>query len=160
MTFGKFQGKIWHRGQIKRVLKCSKCLEDGHHVATCPNDWKCTSCVKSGHKKADCGGTSDESEATDSDSSDNVDKQNTTIEDLLDPTPANEVMIRKNKSKKANINRSKIQGQQDILQFIRNSKMESLSPNVGKQPTIEGSPPTPIEKVNSNIKKQKNHRSK
>ena len=157
MSFGKYQGRIYHRGQVKRVIKCSKCLEDGHRVATCPNDWKCTSCLKSGHKKAECGGTSDESEATDSDSSDDDDKHETTIEEMLDPTPLSEVNVRKKKSKKSKPGQ-KIPGQQDIVQFIKNAHMQSVSPNAGKQSTIERSPPTPIERANPHNKKQKNNK--
>ena len=88
MNFGKYQGRVYHRGQLQRASTCSKCLEKGHRVADCPNDWKCTLCQKFGHKKAECLGNEDNSdhEATESDSSSSEDTEvETSVEELLNP---------------------------------------------------------------------------
>ncbi|KAK3092391.1 hypothetical protein FSP39_002244 [Pinctada imbricata] len=31
-----------------------KCLQEGHKLAECPNDWVCRACKTPGHKEADC----------------------------------------------------------------------------------------------------------
>jgi len=58
MSFGKFSGRVLHRGQPPRnqprPSKCTKCLETGHRFAECPNDWVCNSCGESGHKRGEC----------------------------------------------------------------------------------------------------------
>jgi len=54
MQFGQFKAKVIHKGQNKKTLKCTKCLEDGHSQSFCPNDWKCLQCNKTGHKKGEC----------------------------------------------------------------------------------------------------------
>jgi hypothetical protein len=54
MTFGHFKGKVIHRGQVKKVVTCSKCLQTGHHISQCENDWKCSQCNEFGHKRNDC----------------------------------------------------------------------------------------------------------
>ena len=57
INIGKFKAKVIHRNQGKnqnRPQKCLKCLETGHVIATCENEWRCMQCKLSGHKKADC----------------------------------------------------------------------------------------------------------
>lgn len=54
MMFGQFKAKVIHKRQIVDKAKCSKCLELGHNIHDCTNQWKCTACFQSGHRKGDC----------------------------------------------------------------------------------------------------------
>lgn len=54
MSFGQFKAKVIHRGQVKPVQNCTKCLENGHIANACKNDWKCVQCKATGHRKGDC----------------------------------------------------------------------------------------------------------
>lgn len=67
MSFGKFKAKVIHKGQIKPVIKCSKCLEVGHNIQACTNDWMCTQCNESGHKRGNCPLNDDQSTDDDRD---------------------------------------------------------------------------------------------
>ena len=55
-VIGKYKAAIFYRGQTveNKPLTCNKCLEQGHMMYTCPNDWKCRQCHKSGHKQSQC----------------------------------------------------------------------------------------------------------
>lgn len=54
MQYAQFKARVIHRGQVVKTIKCSKCLETGHHISECANDWKCNQCNSYGHKQADC----------------------------------------------------------------------------------------------------------
>ena len=159
LNFGKYQGRVYHRGQLQRETTCSKCLEKGHRAAGCPNDWKCTACNQFGHKKADCleNNNNSDNESAESESSSSEDTEvETSVEDLLDPELPHKNLKKKNKKSKAG---KQIPGQQDILEFIKNSKLQNLTPNKGKQSVVERSPPTPIDKQNTTNKKHRNDKN-
>lgn len=61
MAMGRYYGTIWYYGQPRgqknerqKEQTCKKCLEEGHGVAECTNEWKCLHCKEPGHKKQDC----------------------------------------------------------------------------------------------------------
>ncbi|CAG2224914.1 unnamed protein product [Mytilus edulis] len=69
-------------------LVCNKCLQTGHKLMQCPNDWVCRQCKKPGHKQADCtddlssnheDATNEQSDANDADTEDNEAPQSQSI---------------------------------------------------------------------------------
>ena len=57
ITFGLFQGKVFHPGQVSTEsssVTCSRCLVVGHHRSQCTNDVMCRQCNKSGHIAREC----------------------------------------------------------------------------------------------------------
>ncbi|VDI29331.1 Hypothetical predicted protein [Mytilus galloprovincialis] len=55
--------RVFHAGQPEfnrsinyenNVKTCHKCLQPGHLIYECPNDWVCRTCKESGHKMMDC----------------------------------------------------------------------------------------------------------
>ena len=49
-----FVARIFHLGQPKTVLTCSKCLGSGHHASTCNAEVRCRKCKESGHVQSSC----------------------------------------------------------------------------------------------------------
>ena len=67
---GKYLATIIHKGQPfaqKKPIKCNKCLEEGHKIADCPNEWKCRQCFQFGHKENECDNEFSEKEESDHD---------------------------------------------------------------------------------------------
>ncbi|CAG2255778.1 unnamed protein product [Mytilus edulis] len=57
VTIGNYRATILHKGQPTKNrddIVCKKCLEKGHFISNCPNDWTCNICKKSGHKQSEC----------------------------------------------------------------------------------------------------------
>ncbi|CAG2239541.1 unnamed protein product [Mytilus edulis] len=57
VTIGNYRATILHKGQSTKNrddIVCKKCLEKGHFISNCPNDWTCNICKKSGHKQSEC----------------------------------------------------------------------------------------------------------
>ncbi|CAG2211424.1 unnamed protein product [Mytilus edulis] len=62
LPIGKYIGRIFHSGQPEFENRnnnseeriCHKCLQPGHMLFQCPNDWACKICKESGHKMIDC----------------------------------------------------------------------------------------------------------
>ncbi|CAC5359851.1 unnamed protein product [Mytilus coruscus] len=62
LPIGKYIGRIFHSGQPEFENRnnnseeriCYKCLQPGHMLFQCPNDWACKICKESGHKMIDC----------------------------------------------------------------------------------------------------------
>ncbi|CAG2242603.1 unnamed protein product [Mytilus edulis] len=62
LQIGKYMGRIFHSGQPEFENRnnnseeriCHKCLQPGHMLFQCPNDWACKICKESGHKMIDC----------------------------------------------------------------------------------------------------------
>ena len=57
ITFGLFQGRVFHPGQLPddvSTVTCSNCLVTGHHRSKCTQDVVCKQCSKSGHIARDC----------------------------------------------------------------------------------------------------------
>ena len=58
MKIGKYTARVFHYGQETeddndRFL-CNKCLQKGHNIRNCPNEWTCRRCNQSGHKMLEC----------------------------------------------------------------------------------------------------------
>lgn len=161
MAFGQFKAKVIHRGQVKPVLKCTKCLEDGHYAKTCPNDWKCRQCNKVGHKQADCpldDITSSESEedtpheTSDDDTSSAKNKQQTKTNKTADKSPTTKHSKGGRKSRAAQ--KQNKTGQQLMDKFIQCDKDNLDTPNKQNSATkYVHSPPTPAD---TDVKKQRN----
>ncbi|VDI47181.1 Hypothetical predicted protein [Mytilus galloprovincialis] len=56
LKIGKYMAVLLHKEQKtdSSQLKCNKCLQTGHVLRECPNEWVCTTCNNPGHKKAEC----------------------------------------------------------------------------------------------------------
>ena len=54
-TVGFFVARLFHKEQrlVKKIVKCSNCLEEGHHKSACDKEVVCQTCKKPGHKKDD-----------------------------------------------------------------------------------------------------------
>lgn len=54
-TVGFFTARLFHKEQklVKKTVKCSNCLEEGHHKSQCQKEVVCQTCKKSGHKRGD-----------------------------------------------------------------------------------------------------------
>ncbi|CAG2191292.1 unnamed protein product [Mytilus edulis] len=63
LKIGNYWATISHFGQAStsrpNIMKCSKCLEEGHIANTCPNGWKCKKCGQLGHRQYECDEHSD-----------------------------------------------------------------------------------------------------
>lgn len=90
MLVGKYIATVLHAGQNTdgQKLVCNKCLQTGHKLMQCPNDWVCRQCKKPGHKQADCtddlssnheDATNEQSDANDADTEDNEAPQSQSI---------------------------------------------------------------------------------
>ncbi|VDH99420.1 Hypothetical predicted protein [Mytilus galloprovincialis] len=70
MLIGKYVATVLHANQNSsegHKIVCRKCLQTGHKVMQCPNDWICLHCKKPGHRQADCPEDEEESDANDAD---------------------------------------------------------------------------------------------
>ncbi|CAG2222249.1 CNBP [Mytilus edulis] len=56
LKIGKYMAVLLHKEQKtdSSQLTCNKCLQTGHVLRECPNEWVCTTCNNPGHKKAEC----------------------------------------------------------------------------------------------------------
>ncbi|VDI35725.1 Hypothetical predicted protein [Mytilus galloprovincialis] len=56
LRIGKYMAVLLHKEQKtdSSQLTCNKCLQTGHMLRECPNEWVCTKCNNPGHKKAEC----------------------------------------------------------------------------------------------------------
>ncbi|VDI40983.1 Hypothetical predicted protein [Mytilus galloprovincialis] len=56
LRIGKYMAVLLHKEQKtdSSQLTCNKCLQTGHVLRECPNEWVCTTCNNPGHKKAEC----------------------------------------------------------------------------------------------------------
>ncbi|CAG2226545.1 CNBP [Mytilus edulis] len=56
LQIGKYRAIVLHKGQedTQKTIKCNKCLQEGHKLFECPNDWVCRTCGGSGHKSNYC----------------------------------------------------------------------------------------------------------
>ncbi|VDI52243.1 Hypothetical predicted protein [Mytilus galloprovincialis] len=57
VTTENYRATILHKSQPTKNrddIVCKKCLEKGHFISNCPNDWTCNICKKSGHKQSEC----------------------------------------------------------------------------------------------------------
>ena len=55
MKLGNITATIWHKEQPKTnaIVRCGKCLQEGHWSANCGNEVICRACKKPGHKEGD-----------------------------------------------------------------------------------------------------------
>ena len=100
MVFGMFTARVLHAGQTTDDLtvetKCSKCLQSGHKISQCVNDWVCRKCNKPGHKEPDCV-VQDENDTDDSES-DSEEEQASSTAVSQSPKPAHSVEIKQTTS--------------------------------------------------------------
>lgn len=164
MSFGKFKAKVIHKGQIKPVVKCSKCFEVGHYIHACTNDWMCTQCNKPGHKRGNCPLIDDQSSEeedtlsnpTDDDNDDETDKQThpeeSTNQEEAERAPRAQTCgdgkstpRRKSKAKKRETRdtKEKNKAQQLLDKFVQHTKPQDTPTGKTKQTKYEHSPPTP-----------------
>jgi hypothetical protein len=59
IEIGRYRAKVFYPGQNTETRntdnrECRKCLEPGHFIRDCVNDWRCKSCNMSGHKQSEC----------------------------------------------------------------------------------------------------------
>ena len=54
LNMSGFKARIFHDGQEKKPIQCSKCLAEGHHASVCINEIVCRKCSMVGHKAAEC----------------------------------------------------------------------------------------------------------
>ena len=57
VKIGRYNAYISHQGQPQQTrpeVVCHKCLEPGHFIFNCENEWKCRRCKQTGHKQIDC----------------------------------------------------------------------------------------------------------
>ena len=56
LQIGKYLAKIFHYGQSTNTehFLCNKCLQKGHTIRECHNEWTCRRCNKSGHQMLQC----------------------------------------------------------------------------------------------------------
>ena len=56
VKIGGFTARLYHKEQPKvdpQQTLCSRCLERGHRVSTCPNNIQCRECHQEGHTRGD-----------------------------------------------------------------------------------------------------------
>lgn len=183
MQFAQFKARVIHRGQAAKIIKCSKCLETGHHISECVNDWKCNQCNSYGHKQADCPLLDSESDTeSESPSESSVDKEcqqgatgttdntnlNTSSRQHEDSTIKTQVVPqtignngqRKQIQPKQNKTRrdGQILGQSSIINFVTHEENKTSTPNKQRNGSVNRSPPTPVELLqekSKNTKKRK-----
>ncbi|VDI29902.1 Hypothetical predicted protein [Mytilus galloprovincialis] len=53
---GQYIAVLLHKAQKtdSSQLTCNKCLQTGHVLRECPNEWVCTTCNNPDHKRAEC----------------------------------------------------------------------------------------------------------
>ncbi|XP_076450382.1 uncharacterized protein LOC143286631 [Babylonia areolata] len=54
LRLGVFTAALYHKEQKQKLIKCSKCLQDGHLAANCEGEVVCRGCLQQGHKMCDC----------------------------------------------------------------------------------------------------------
>ena len=57
VKIGRYNAYISHQGQPQQTrpeVVCHKCLEPGHFIFNCENEWKCRRCKQTGHKQINC----------------------------------------------------------------------------------------------------------
>ncbi len=64
LAMGRYRGSIYYKDQpytarFDAQLTCRKCLQQGHHIKDCVNDWVCSDCRMPGHKRGQCPLTSE-----------------------------------------------------------------------------------------------------
>ena len=167
MNIGKYKAKVIHKNQNKnnkREQKCLKCLEQGHTIATCENDWRCVQCKQPGHKKVDCPmdpleepessttlpsshGQDDHGKQAELPPQDSETRDNTESRPPPPSSPRNP-----RKSKKTEEKRPK--GQVSMDKFVKNADM---TPSRHRSQSVTRSPPTPAEILHNNAKKSRHH---
>ena len=175
INIGKFKAKVIHRNQNKsnnRPQKCLKCLETGHVIATCENEWRCTQCKLSGHKKADCPiVTIEAAESSASslplDAQDDGDKQahiaprgsdnetRDSTESRLPPrskAPKPRKSTTKPDEKRQNSATGVPKGQVSMDKFMKHG---DLTPSKQRSSSVPRSPPTPAEILHDTAKKSR-----
>lgn len=175
ITFGQFKAKVIHRGQVKPVLKCNKCLEDGHTTKMCTNDWKCRQCGNVGHKQADCqietSEKSDSEEDTPRETSDDENQEpraqpkskqtqskTDTKQTAETPTHTNTKAGRKSRASRGGQNTT-VKGQPLIDKFIQCDRDNANTPSKqGSSSKYVHSPPTPAD-MDADTKKMRNEDS-
>jgi len=180
MQFGQFKAKVIHRGQVNTSLKCTKCLDTGHSIASCTNEWKCIDCHEFGHKRGQCSKieTDDESDAK-SDASDLSQDASGTSDDeeeahksdasqpggspqenqkTPDVTPATGTVLQdKLPPKTSHDGRKKAKASKGrkksrLSQFMTGAT-GGETPNKDRTRSVTRSPPTPAETLNDRSKK-------
>lgn len=170
MQFAQFKAKVIYRGQNNNNnnLKCAKCLEPGHSIFQCENEWRCTDCNQIGHKRGQCavesdpsgGNLSNASEA--SDASDDESSPETTVEISQpedgaqsqegSPPQAPQSKPRRKKKKAKKQNQGHKHGQSRIDQFMSAANGKD-TPNKTRSRSVMRSPPTPVDILHDNAKK-------
>lgn len=186
VQFGQFKAKVIHKGQVNTALKCTKCLDQGHTIHNCTNDWKCSQCMNFGHKKGECNindaptpdAISDNSDSSDDESTLEEDESTSntndgtgdqTTKDVPKPPEKPEPRIKETPTSKQKKNKNKnnkpkdVKGQPQIQKFMCTHENSTETPNKQKQkrgPNLERSPPTPPEQLHEESKKQRNEENK
>lgn len=162
MQFGHFTGRVFHFGQnIKpKKLQCTKCLQDGHNFAECPNDWICLLCKQTGHKQSDCN-TADTASEDKSDTDDETDSEST---QCSQPVPPTNQGIPASKSE-VPVSEYPVQSQNlrpNVIKSSQQSIDKYVTPIRGKSScATERSPPTPVEELhNRTLSDQKAKKTK
>ncbi|CAG2190094.1 unnamed protein product [Mytilus edulis] len=129
MLIGKYVSTVVHANQNAsegHKIVCRKCLQTGHKVMQCSNDWVCLHCKKPGHRQADCPeelNTSNSSSEEESDAND-ADTEDTEVppahaHDALQPSNSGDVISNihaKDKAQSVNNHlQDKIQCDQEIV---------------------------------------------
>lgn len=174
INFGQFVGRCIHPGQNNpaRITKCTKCLQDGHKISQCPNEWLCKRCKQSGHKQAECdvdvGDCSDnEHSLNDTVSGEHLDissEQSPAPQQKKSPTqgssPSKNTDNRRKLQKSRSCSRSRthnISNQALIDRFIEKGE----TPNKPRATnTQDRSPPTPVEKLHERVSEKSKKRNK
>ena len=170
MSFGKYSGRVIHYGQKPdtRTKKCSKCLQEGHMFASCPNDWVCSDCNKSGHKRSECPGT--DPDASQDEPGFGNDETVTEDGDESSPAADQETVTTASGGSQQTKNQVTADASQKTTMSMVSGLLQSsidsfLTPNKDRQKNVtERSPPTPPEalrdkqsdqNVDTNAKKHK-----
>ena len=176
ISFGIFTGRAFHKGQdIKsKPRKCNKCLQEGHFIGECKNDWVCTSCNTVGHKRGECIINEDvEITLTESHtepqqtSTSNVshtqqysltqEKEYETACSTQDEDEQTSKPTKKHK-KKLQKDTGKTKTQTQIDTFVKIVGQNTKTPiNAKRGACISRSPPTPSEILNDEAKKSRIH---
>lgn len=172
LNFGQFTGRCIHSGQNKqtRIIKCTKCLEDGHKISQCPNQWACKRCKQFGHKQAECKAPLDEaavetqSEDDDAESESEAPPVETASSGRkpTSPTPTSspsKLNSRRKLQKARSCSRTrtdKISSQSLIDKFVEKTDKNSETPNKQRTSSTQArSPPTPVETLQERVSKNK-----
>ena len=84
LMIGKYRALIFHRNQLEvsTNVTCNKCLQKGHKIKDCENDWVCKSCNGVGHKQSEC--TASFSDTQDAEGDETVEQNNEHIDSQSD----------------------------------------------------------------------------